>query len=65
MLSNIFYTFAARILALKEMNKCLTMVAAAMMAATSLQAQTERSEDFKAKYELKEVVVMSWGDGRI
>jgi hypothetical protein len=64
-LSNIFYTFAARILVMKEMNKCLTMVAAAMMAATSLQAQTERSEDFKAKYELKEVVVMSWGDGRI
>ena len=59
MLSNFFYTFAARILVLKEMNKCLTMVAAAMMAATSLQAQTERSEDFKAKYELKEVVVMS------
>jgi hypothetical protein len=50
-LSNFFYTFAVRILALKEMNKCLTMVAAAMMAATSLQAQTERSEDFKAKYE--------------
>ena len=35
------------------------MVAAAMMAAMSLQAQTERSDDFKAKYELKEVVVMS------
>jgi hypothetical protein len=32
-LSNIFYTFAARILVMKEMNKCLTMVAAAMMAA--------------------------------
>ena len=30
-----------------------------MMAATSLLAQTERSNDFKAKYELKEVVVMS------
>ena len=30
-----------------------------MMAAMSLQAQTERSDDFKAKYELKEVVVMS------
>ena len=41
------------------MNKCLMMVAAAMMAATSLQAQTERSDEFHAKYELKEVVVMS------
>ena len=41
------------------MNKCLILVAAAMMAATSLQAQTERSDDFRAKYELKEVVVMS------
>ena len=28
-------------------------------AKVSLQAQTERSDDFKAKYELKEVVVMS------
>ena len=35
------------------------MAAAAMMAATSLFAQTERSDDFKAKYKLKEVVVMS------
>ena len=41
------------------MNKCLILVAAAIMAAMSLQAQTERSDDFKAKYELKEVVVMS------
>ena len=40
------------------MNKCLIMVAA-MMAAMSLQAQTERSDEFRAKYELKEVVVMS------
>jgi glucose-1-phosphatase len=40
------------------MNKCLVLVAA-MMAAMSLQAQTERSEEFRAKYELKEVVVMS------
>ena len=30
-----------------------------MMAAMSLQAQKDRTEDFKAKYELKEVVVMS------
>ena len=35
------------------------MLVAAMLAAMSLQAQTERSDDFKAKYELKEVVVMS------
>ena len=35
------------------------MVAAAIIAATSLQAQTERSDNFRAKYELKEVVVMS------
>ena len=35
------------------------MLVAAMMAAMSLEAQTERSDDFKAKYELKEVVVMS------
>ena len=41
------------------MNKCLILVAAAMMAATSLQAQTERSDEFRAKYKLKEVVVMS------
>ena len=41
------------------MKNCLVLVAAAMMAATSLQAQTERSDEFRAKYELKEVVVMS------
>ena len=40
------------------MNKCLMLVAA-IMAAMGLQAQTERSVVFKAKYELKEVVVMS------
>jgi glucose-1-phosphatase len=39
------------------MNKYLILAAAAIMAATSLQAQTERSDDFRAKYELKEVVV--------
>ena len=44
---------------MKDMNKCLILVAAAMMAATGLQAQTERSDEFRAKYELKEVVVMS------
>ena len=37
----------------------MILVAAAVMAATGLQAQTERSDAFKAKYELKEVVVMS------
>ena len=37
----------------------MMLVAAAMMAATSLQAQKERSDEFRAKYELKEVVVMS------
>ncbi|MCR5578816.1 MAG: histidine-type phosphatase [Prevotella sp.] len=41
------------------MNKCLILVSVAMMTAMSLQAQTERSDDFRAKYELKEVVVMS------
>ena len=41
------------------MIRCMMLVAAAMMAATSLQAQTERSDEFRAKYELKEVVVMS------
>ncbi|MBR2775614.1 MAG: hypothetical protein IKD75_00650 [Prevotella sp.] len=37
----------------------LGIVAAVMMAAMGLHAQTQRSDDFKAKYELKEVVVMS------
>ena len=37
----------------------MVLVAAATMAAMSLQAQTERSDEFRAKYELKEVVVMS------
>jgi glucose-1-phosphatase len=37
----------------------LLMVAAAVMAAISISAQTKRSDDFKANYELKEVVVMS------
>jgi hypothetical protein len=31
------------------MKKSLILVAAAMMAAMSLQAQTERSDDFRAK----------------
>ena len=35
------------------------MTAAAIMAVVSVQAQTKRSDDFRAKYQLKEVVVMS------
>jgi glucose-1-phosphatase len=35
------------------------LVAAALMAVTSVQAQRPRSDAFHAKYELKEVVVMS------
>ena len=41
------------------MKKFLVLVAAAMMAAMNVEAQTKRSEDFRTKYELKEVVVMS------
>ena len=35
------------------------MAVAAILAAVSTQAQTKRSDDFRARYELKEVVVMS------
>jgi hypothetical protein len=35
------------------------IVAAAMMVTVSTQAQTKRTDDFHAKYQLKEVVVMS------
>nr|MCR5157916.1 histidine-type phosphatase [Prevotella sp.] len=35
------------------------IVAAALMVAISTQAQTKRTDDFHAKYQLKEVVVMS------
>ena len=41
------------------MKKYFVMAAAAIMAAVSAQAQTKRSDDFRARYELKEVVVMS------
>lgn len=41
------------------MKKYFVMAAAAIMAAVSVQAQTKRSDDFRARYELKEVVVMS------
>ena len=35
------------------------IVAAAMMVTVSTQAQTKRTDDFHARYQLKEVVVMS------
>ena len=35
------------------------IVAAALLAALSVKAQTKRTDDFHAKYQLKEVVVMS------
>ena len=41
------------------MKKYFIMAAAAMMVAINLSAQTKRSDDFRAKYQLKEVVVMS------
>ena len=41
------------------MKSLLIMATAAMMATASMQAQTKRSDEFRAKYELKEVVVMS------
>ena len=41
------------------MQRILVMAAAAIMAAVSALAQTKRSDDFRARYELKEVVVMS------
>ncbi|MBO6018735.1 MAG: histidine-type phosphatase [Prevotella sp.] len=37
----------------------LCMLAAILLCGKGLQAQTKRSDDFRAKYELKEVVVMS------
>ena len=37
----------------------LWMLAAILLCGTALQAQTKRSDDFRAKYTLKEVVVMS------
>ena len=46
---------------IKKMNiSRLWMLAAILtISGTGLQAQTKRSDDFRAKYELKEVVVMS------
>ena len=36
------------------MKKYFVMAAAAIMAAVSAQAQTKRSDDFRARYELKD-----------
>ena len=41
------------------MKRILVIATAAMMAVISVQAQIKRSDAFRAKYELKEVVVMS------
>ena len=41
------------------MKRILVIATAAMMAVISVQAQIKRSDEFRAKYELKEVVVMS------
>ena len=41
------------------MKRILAIATAAMMAVISVQAQIKRSDEFRAKYELKEVVVMS------
>ncbi len=41
------------------MKKIFVLAAVAMMAAMSIEAQTKRSDDFRDRYELKEVVVMS------
>ena len=41
------------------MNYMLLALLAILFGSTTVQAQTKRSDDFRAKYELKEVVVMS------
>ena len=41
------------------MKRILVLATAAMMAVISVQAQTKRSDEFRAKYELKGVVLMS------
>ena len=41
------------------MKKLWMLAAILMLSGTGLQAQTKRSDDFRARYELKEVVVMS------
>ena len=47
-----------RIIYYPKMKKSI-IVAAALLAAVSVKAQTKRTDDFHAKYQLKEVVVMS------
>lgn len=47
-----------RIIYYLKMKKSI-IVAAALLAAVSVKAQTKRTDDFHAKYQLKEVVVMS------
>ena len=37
----------------------LCALAALLMTVTGMQAQSKRSDDFRARYDLKEVVVMS------
>ena len=44
---------------LKEKTKIWMLAAILILSGTGLQAQTKRSDDFRARYELKEVVVMS------
>ena len=41
------------------MKRILVLATAAMMAVISAQAQIKRSDEFRAKYELKGVVLMS------
>ena len=44
---------------MKVQSKLGVLAAILLISGTGLQAQTKRSDDFRAKYELKEVVVMS------
>ena len=44
---------------MKQTTKLWMLVTILVLSGTGLQAQTKRSDDFRAKYELKEVVVMS------
>ena len=58
-----FCTFVTETISIKRVNmiikRILLMVATTMMVAMSVDAQTKRSDDFRARYELKEVIVMS------
>ena len=42
-----------------KQTKLWMLAAILIISGTGLQAQTKRSDDFRARYELKEVVVMS------